>query len=311
MAAGDAIYFGRCYELELNGEVFATTQGSPAMDIKFDVTYARGQTAKEGTLSILGLGWDKIHEFLALAAVTRGEAMSEMMTVKLRAGYYTAAGMVDIFDGFAWYATVTSPPQMWLNLKVCEYNPKGGRTKVIQQNEAMKLDAWGEFIAREFSEEGYELEFCDNTHDQLCSTESEKKFDFGQEAKTLQEVISILDTSGSGNIGFILRSSCGERRIEAVDKGYFVATDGEITVDKDNGLLSVTGIDAVNGCITTFLDGRNQDDLTYLNLKSELNPQADGRYIIVKIQHTGHFLGQEWYTKYFCSAREDEKEENG
>ena len=128
--AGSSKYFGRKYRLVLDlpddkKYTFETKPGLPAMDIKFDVTYARGQTAREGTVSILGLGRKLINKFISLSGETRGLAMSKLVRVKLEAGYFSDTGMVEIFDGFAWYASVTAPPQMWLNIKVSEYNPLG------------------------------------------------------------------------------------------------------------------------------------------------------------------------------------------
>lgn len=313
--AGEPIYFGRRYRLTIHppgGDetVFETEAGEPAMDIKFDVTYAKGQTAREGTVSILGLGFKTIHAFLTLAGETRGMAMSKLVRVKLEAGYFSQAGMVEVLNGFAWYATVTSPPQMWLTLRVSEYNPLGGRAITIpSHNEPKNLSILCNSIATQFSDEetaeGLPIVFVDKTEHHVFGNEQSKRMIFPEKV-TLKDTIEILNRDASDKVVFTMRTNGtnGERVIEAHDKSPEKAVDVEdVIVDKDNGLLSVTGIDAVNGCITTFIDGRYPDELTHLQLTSELNQIANGRYYIVKKQYVGHFMGQEWYTRYFCSAR--------
>ena len=316
-----ARYFGRKYRLILGkpggGKLVdvEVEEGRPAMDIKFDVTYARGQTAREGTLSILGLGWSTIHSVLKLAGMTRGKAMSQLVTVKLEAGYFTDAGMCQIFDGFAWYATVTAPPTMWLNIKVSEYNPLGGTTVTIPSAGPMSMKAMVEYVVNRFSgEKGEGVSFTveDKTED-LILENSKKKVSTPTFPKTvsLSEAIKILSETCSPEIEFIMktdRNNSNCRQIIAIDKENKKSTKGEVVVNGNRGLLSVTGIDAINGCITTFIDGGVTDDLSHLNLTSVLNPQANGRYYITKKQFVGHYMGQEWYTRYFCSAREGDGE---
>ena len=305
----NALYFGRKYRLTIGEQTFEVEDGKPAMDIKFDVTYARGQTAREGTVSILGLGHKTIHEFISLAAMARGEALSQLVPVKLDAGYFSPAGMVQIFDGFAWYASITSPPQMWLNIKVSEYNPLGGKKVKVTPFTNLAMSSILTTICDLFSdEEGVEFDWEDNTEDHVITSDKElKSIDFGDEA-SLSDVIAKLSSSLSDKVQFLLRSykSDKTRIIECLDKAEDKVQPGTVKINKDSGLLSVTGVDAVSGCITTFLDGRNDDQLCHLDLKSELNQQANGKYYIVKKQHVGHFMGQEWYTRYFCSAREDD-----
>lgn len=315
--AGTPIYFGRKYRLSITppggGKAmeFVVEDGKPAMDIKFDVTYAVGQTAREGSVSILGLGFKTMHEILKLSAETRGKAMSKLCHLKLEAGYFTSAGMVEILNGFVWYATVSSPPQMWLTMKVSEYNPLGGRAVSLDSKEGMTLKALCEYVAGQFSKaEGKSIKVVDKTHDKLLDKEKNKKINFGKDT-TLKDAVAKLNSDASEKVCFVLRTTKedkGIRAIEAHDKGGAQAYNKTVEVDKDNGLLSVTGIDAVNGCITTFLDGRKQDELCYLKLTSRLNQMANGKYIIIKKQYVGHFMGQEWYVRYFCSAREKKEQ---
>lgn len=308
-------FFGRKYILTLDlpdvGEyIFETIPGEPAMDIKFDVSYARGQTAREGTVSILGLGVDLINKFIALSAELRGKAMAERIRVKLEAGYFTSAGTVEIFDGFAWYASVTAPPQRWLTINVSEYDPSSGKSFTVGEIKNTNLKVLIEEILKKVSDaEGCEYELLDKTEEQILSKETAKEITF-KDKVNLGEVIQRLNREVSDKVQFILRTSGqsdGVRSVEALDKSTEKVVDEDVEIDGNNGLLSVTGISAIQGCITTFIDGTIPDELCRLHLTSELNPQASGTYLILRKQYVGHFMGNEWYVRYFCSdKRKDE-----
>lgn len=306
-------YFGRYYHLRF--DVKGTTldldsrKSDYPLDIKFDVKYARGQTAREGTVSVLGLHFHDIEVFLRLSAKARGLAMKEMVHVSLEAGYENGAGSVNVFDGFVWYATITAPPTMWVNMKVSEVNPLGAPyIKKPQDQEPKDLYLICEEMLSKFSEiEGVKFRLIDQTEKQILKSEKSKKISYGgTETLTLARWVSIMNQQASDEIQFILNTeySTGERILTAVDKKDFLGFNREIPVDKDHGLLTVTGIDCVNGCITTFIDKvSDKSGPAHLVLKSELNPQANGKYLILRKQHVGHYEGQEWYTRYTCSDR--------
>lgn len=307
--AGEVRYFGRQYALQIGDAYFSVKPGKPAMDIKFDVSYARGQTAREGTISILGLGWEKIHTFIDLSAKARGEALSEQIPVSLWAGYFSDAGMVNVINGYAYYATVTSPPQMWLNIKVSEYNVMGGKSTDLENITNEPIKSAVEKVLTKFSEiEGVDFLLMDKTEDQLLSTneltgsvEFKGKYTIGTAIAKMSECLC-------DKVYFILRTDTEEtnvRHVEALDKNLAKACPGEpAIVDSAHGLLSVTGIDVVQGTVTTFLDDSIPDELCHLQLKSELNPQANGIYYITRKQYVGHYMGNEWYVKYTCSGKE-------
>ena len=72
-------YFGRKYRLHIDCNGFSKDYNSDEtdtpMDIKFDVSYANGQMAREGTVSVLGLNRETIQNILPLSADKRGEEM--------------------------------------------------------------------------------------------------------------------------------------------------------------------------------------------------------------------------------------------
>lgn len=309
-------FFGRYYKLTITKPEgpsleFEVEDGKPAMDIKFDVKYARGQTAREGTVSILGLSVDTMNSILMLAGMTRGKAMSQLIRVRLEVGYFTSAGTVEVINGFAWYATITSPPQMWLNIRISEVNPLGARTVTFGNVSGKSIRQVVETVlARFVKEEGMEFRLEDATEDQIIDEEKDRSVQF-TDAVSLSGALSVLNEKLDDKVWFLLKTRDNEkiRTVLALDKDADKVTPADdVQIDGDNGLLSVTGIDAINGCITTFIDGTVAEELTHLVLRSALNPQANGRYYIVRKEFVGHFMGQEWYTRYFCSAREGDAE---
>lgn len=298
MAKGQVKFFGRRYYLELDGQPFFSQNGLPAMDIKFDVTYAIGQPCRFGTVSILGLSHKTMSKFMALAAMPTGKALSQMMSVKLYAGYASDTDLTEIINGYAYYASITAPPEMWLTLKVSEVNTTGGACIDVAAKKAPTIRAYIVSSLLKFSKaEGVEFKFADWTPNRQCSKPISKQFGLMKKIN-LKTFIAKLNEMTDWNMKFILRGNL----LEAYSTNRKKTVDAVIPVDANNGLLSVSGIDAVSGDITTFLSYQDPR-LCYLKLKSKLNPQANGKYIIVRKQHTGHFNGNEWYTKYNCSAR--------
>lgn len=310
-------YFGRCYKLTLippggsGKKVWEVRESTTPMDIKFDISYARGQIAREGTVSILGLSHKTIYDFICLAGLTRGYAMSKLARVKLEVGYASSAGMIEVIDGFAWHASASSPPNMWIHIKVSECNASGGQSIAPGLDGEMTLKTMATSMMKKFSvAEGVKFSVQDCTQDKILDKQHEDEIkvraDFGEEDIDLKTAIQKLNAV-SKDIQFILKKSRSEgdtRVLEAIDKAVNKAYKANIRVDKNTGLLSVTGIDAINGCITTFIDGAVDDHFSHLVLSSEMNPQANGTYYITRRQFIGHFNGPEWYARYYCSDRQ-------
>lgn len=312
--AGESLYFGRAYRLTLEGKefgskIFETQGGLPALDIKFDVEYARGCTSREGTVSVLGLSYQTISSILALSAIDRARAYSEMIHIKLEAGYQTGAGLLDILDGYVYKATVTAPPEMWIKMKVAEYNPYCGNTIQFDSDpELMPIRPYLDTILQKYSKiEGVQFKVVDKTRDKLLDSKVKRGISLKGNSYTLRGIIAKLSEELSPEVMFIMRTyaaSGNERIIEVHAKSDKEGSTGpDIHIDKDNGLLSVTGIDAVQGTITAFLDGRCDDQLSHMVLKSQLNPEANGKYLIVRKQYVGHYRGKEWYVRYSCKDR--------
>lgn len=329
-------YFGRYYHLVieqdgkdgkkrelLNAE---TLPGKPALDIKFSTSYPRGAglNARQGEISVLGLSFETMTKITRLAALDKGRALSERIRVKLDAGYFSSAGWSNIFDGIIWNASLTSPPEMWLNMQVSEINPFGPK---LLEEEDRKKGKEGPFnskkeyhsivelmndVATFYGEkEGIDLKFKDKRQDKSIG-KGLKEFKAPTELNycTLKEALTFLSGNLANNWMFLLTRASGgtsgkmARVIEGYAKDDNTQYDSRnIIVDADHGLLSVSGISVLGGEVTTFLN-KSSDAISHLKLTSKLNPHANGRYFILNTTHKGHYEGNEWYTTYNCTARE-------
>lgn len=310
----DTKYFGRYYHLTIGNPSspildVKTEAGKPAMDIKFDVTYARGQVVREGTISVLGLSMKTMQQILKLSAMARGDALSKAVRVKIDAGYSSAAGWINLLDGYVWTSTITSPPTMWLQMQVSEYHIAGGKSYAgADEVKGQSITKLCKSIAEIYSELEYgnkrQIVFRDKTTDNLC--DKEKTCSVKLFGKNLRDALVEMSKSLSDKVVFTLLRDSSEGEgvgvICAYDKDPQKAAKGTILVDEDHGLLSVSGVSVTDATVTQFLT-KNQNDLTYLQLVSKLNPQGNDKYIIMQIKHFGHFEGNEWYTQYTCTGR--------
>lgn len=310
-------YFGRWYRLTLtkgedsgdNGrkkkeEVFEVSETTPAMDIKFKVNYARAQTAKNGTISILGLGLKTIQMYTQLAAMDKGKALKQALHVKLEAGYLKGEQFT-IFDGYATSATCGTPPELWLNIEVWEYNPYSNKqvevSAMLKSDKRTVADAANQIVKAINESEGTKLTFEDATEDNICKQLKVPELD--KITGSTKDVIAKMNEAIKGDVMFSLH----DQHIFAYDKSDEKSPkEAPLVLSKDTGLLSVDGINPVNGCVTTFLKKPTRK-IARVTVKSELNPHASGTYVLIRVEHVGHFNGREWYTKFHCSGRVQEK----
>lgn len=296
-------FFQRKYILNINGKTFQTyREQGDALDIKFDVTFARGAGGafRQGKVAILGLSDQTISEYLELAALGRGAATARKLRVDLFAGYENGGKkLIRIITGNAYNATITPPPEKWLTLDVFEVDPSGGETypfTKLNQGTPYKIgDLASELIGNFTAPNGKKYQFSDRTKKKVGE---QKVASFGSGAQySLSNAIIAINQLSKDWVVIV-----NENQLIAIDASENEAPDEQTVVSADTGLLSVTGIDAKNATITTFL---NEEDplLSKLVLKSELNKQANGNYLILKKQFKGHYHGNEWYTTYFCSGR--------
>lgn len=301
----DTLFFGRKYELTIGGTgasgateatTFVSELGKPAMDIKFDLGYKIGAPISTGHISILGLSKARINSILELAALDPGVARQQHLPIKLVAGYHSAAGTVDIFRGFVVYATVTSPPNMWLNMEVSEVNPRSGIAIDCNVSGEPTVAELIETLIQRANDAGdvspYQYEFVDQTYGEKCSTNRIANFMGGQ--TTLQDAVGKLSQQISKFARLMIRGLY----VEAYDISADDKDNDIINIDGDHGLLSVSGITNKLATVTTFIQNR-PTALKYFNLVSKLNPHANGIYYIPMIEYKGHFAGPEWYVTYY------------
>ena len=303
--ASDQRFYGRYYNLKIgtdDSDTFSSDETASPLDIKFKVNTAKVQKFREGEISILGLSHKRISKFLKLAALGRGRALKEMMPVSLMAGYGYKESLIQIINGYAHYGSVTPPPNMWLTLKVAEYSPFGGAEIEIPAVSASATksvsEVVNEIIGKINAANGTNFpDLMDYTQGGICSKIKCKEI----EAKrvTINGAIDFINSNLANDVTFTIDNG----KFVAYDKGDKVAAGPAQVIDKNHGLLSVSGVDAVNGCITTFLQDSSPNVMTKIQLKSELNPQANGEYVLLRKEYEGHYAGPEWYTRFYCSAR--------
>lgn len=285
-------YFGRCYKLELGDKLkFETEMDKAALDIRFSVTRALEGKETKGSVSILGLSLDTMQPFMDLAAMEQGTAWKQRMRIKLFAGYY-GTGMVPIIDGYAIRASITAPPEMWLNIIVNEA-PVGGlrvTPSIPFSSDPIPIGKVAKQIFEQFG-----MGFQDLTEDKL--SEKVKISSFGEgEPITLDTAIAKISEYAEWSL--VLE----QKVVWAYDKNQNKSGKAKVQINKNTGLLAVDGITVTDGIVTARLQVQDMR-LGRLVLKSELNKQANGEYKVTKIDYVGHFRGNEWFTRYHCTNR--------
>jgi len=293
--------FGRWYKIKIGPFEYEVQKGKPAYNIKFDINFARAGIYREGSISILGLSLSTMAPILALTTMDKPRAISdENNIVSLEAGYLDGPH-IEIFKGCVWEASVTSPPEMWLNLQVKSIE----KTCIVQKTKEFKVKdpPWKKkeiatgLIELFEAPGGGKYGFEDKTTAKIGDVETVRAFGNGNQW-TLTSAVEAIN-------GLSARWQC------VLDGNYLKAynrnitepsINGDIKVSKDTGLLAVSGITVTNADVTTFLDDPNPD-LCNLLLQSEKNKEANGKYLILRKRFQGHFEGPEWYTIYNCSNR--------
>lgn len=295
-------HYNRKYILKLDGDTYETFEDKGcALDIKFDVTFPRGNggLCRFGRVSVLGLSQDKRKKYLDLSALCRGDATAKRLKVDLYAGYYDVGRLVRIINGYAYSATIQPPPEMWLSLEVQETKPGGGQlapfTKLVGSL-PYKIGQLAEELISNFKDpDGRTIHFVDLSSG--VGNQTVEKFGSGGEYTLNSAIVAINEMSKDWVV--VLR----ENQLFAYDASRDKSPPGMTEVSGDTGLLSVSGIDCNNAKITTFLDEQDPKH-SKLKLTSKLNPQANGTYQIIEKRFWGHFHGNEWYTQYSCTNKQ-------
>lgn len=289
--------FGRAYELRLGDKVFTSVKNSKLpMDIKFDVTYGQAQACRQGTISILGLSWKTMSEFVKLTGMDQTAQHQANSRVALTCWYWdnpcSSAKRVSIFDGHCFDVSITPPPEIWLNMTVCEADPQG-RIR-ISPNFSFNKDGYtaAGIAASVFRKFGYSFV---------------NQYNVGLKKKVSQFYIgsniniseAIYKCSQLADWDLTIR---GQGTVEAYPKDFSIKRKGICYADEKHGLVGVSGVCGFNANVTTFLM-EEHPGLCSLQVKSKMNPAADGLYTIMRKRYYGHYRGTEWYTEYQCAGK--------
>lgn len=302
----------RKYILTIDGKTFETPDPDEkdpekqyALDIRFDISFPSeaGGACRSGTIAILGLSEKMRNRFLELSTLSGDAAFAKQLSVDLAAGYDDGR-FVRVFSGYAYGATTSAPPDMWLNLQVQEFNASGGKvvkfTKLAKKGVKYKIGKLAEELIGNFEDSnGNKIGFVDlTTGKKNVGSQTIASFGSGNGYNIKSAVIAINDMSKDWTV--VLRGNSLYAYPNEISFESGKDSSADLTV-VDNP-LSVTGINVKNATITVFLSegclhhGR-------LKLVSKLNPQANGTYRVTNKRFIGHYQGNEWYTQYTCTDR--------
>ena len=295
MAGGADKFFGRVYELTLGNQTFraSTNPNADALDIKFKVERCPEARTQKASVSILGMSMENMMKFLKLATMEQGKALKENLKVMLMAGY-DKTGLACIVDGVAATASITQPPEIWLNITVLEgsYQDEDILYHFKDDNNPVNLMELCKLVCGKY---GYAFNDKSNGKANGVTVSS---YGTGR-PMTLKEALDELSNDADWN----LTADAHTKQVFAYPKSDHEPPDNdEITMDAENGLIRVGGI-SVNACeITAFLQPNpsGQGKFSKLRLKSEFNSHANGVWLFNGITQIGHYRGQEWYTIFKC-----------
>lgn len=288
--------FGRIYKLELsrgNGKLLTidNSKSGDCYDIKFDVSLSHEAQVREGRVSILGLSRQSMENYLSLSSLNPGQARKKMVRCKLQAGYLDT-GMVDIIDGYAYYATISMPPRIWLDINVSEANVICGekfQTPILKEK---KISGIASTVLRKY---GDTFSFVGTNKDVL-----EKKSYFPGRLLDERCAIRTLNTLGDWSL---VKEGNVVYGYNASPSGVDCNTSlGNPTINEDAGLLGVSGISNFGCTVTTFLSAKVKG-LSRMTLQSSVNKQANGNYLVISKRYRGHYMGNEWHTVLECVGK--------
>lgn len=277
-------FFKREYKLVIedgqSGETYILTN----LDIKFKAQKYVACVKFEAQIDILGLSKDVVNSLVATSLYDPHSVVTKLRKhIVLKAGY--AGSLVDVFDGYVVHASVDSPPNMWVHLTVNNFIEDVHDVYDISCSKDMTINAVFDYVAQRFG------------WTPRNETTTSVMFHAG--------AFNVLGTKSK--VMKQLQLMMPQWRI-FYDNGLLYAVDKDSMDDKkkqyqkinrESGLLSVSGIDLVGGNFTTWL--ANDVPLSrWIDVESELYKPASGLYRVISKQFVGHFRGREWYTTYEC-----------
>jgi len=277
--AGNMVaYAGRC-DLAHASVVFDKAK---TLDFKFSGTKA-GDIYGRFEVGILGLSTPTIQN---LTTWNVAEAVKRRRRIKVYAGYEVDNLQSPIFDGFIMEAMPTNPPEMWMNFKCMKYYESNQPIYEWEQGEKTLAQIVGKIASLcnvGWSEENWKA----------TSVSKDKKVGYlyiGTKTQLIQAFAK--------RFGVLCYEKNGNLFVENKRPWLYNPDDAEL-LTPTNGMLGIGNITMKGATVTRRLD----DTLglcEWVNIKSNLIPSANAKYIVIRKTHKGHFRGNEWNTELEC-----------
>lgn len=277
MTTGSSLFWNRVGHVEVEQPDGSFTRHS-GLDFRFDVQMS-GCTYARFSAGICGLSRNSLN---SLITWPQPESYANPRHVKVFAGY-EQGGESLIAEGGIFSAIPTSPPNVWLNVEACKFLES---RRPIEGVEPMKQASFQGIFRKA-------AEVCGLTPGPLDGIRTVDvkggKFDFAFTGS-----VEMLPQRLGEAFNLIVYEQDG--RMLALDRKMEYTTPGDaMDVDREHGLLGIGSIEFNKATVVTRLNDAYRL-FTWVNLTSERIPQANGKYWVTGIRHTGHLRGDEWRT---------------
>lgn len=258
-----------------------------SLDFKFEGVKL-GDICNDFTVSILGLSTDTIN---TLTVWDLARAIKRRRKIRVYAGYSTDSIASPIFEGIVMEAIPSPPPNKWLSFK-CMYIGPQPEPGIATQYVEGKIEKVFKQLVKNVN----------LTYENKTTTESYVPMWKVTSVDKNQTVKFKIDKSPMANLSdfantFGIKCYCEGVCIYAVDaKGWYKTPHDAKVISVDTGLIDIPFIDLAGAKIKLRLS----DDIalfSWVYLKSELIPSANGYYYAIEKKQVGHFRGDDWYTE--------------
>lgn len=275
-------YFKRIGYVSIQGsDGMMHDYGDSVLDFRFSGEKVGG-VYTDFQVGILGLNSATINDLTVWDAA---KAIAASRRIEVYAGYEDGGIEHPLFEGIIVEAMPTNPPEMWMNFKCL--NLAGGSASAERANRQLKQVEIGTlfgWIARDCG-------FGGRSQWKVTDVEPTDKVDFVYMDSSKENVKAFEDAFGltvyeDGGILYAIGSR------PQMDE----PSDPITEVNQDTGMLALGNITLAGATIKTRLSDK-AGLMSWINLTSKIVPKANGKYVVVRKRHVGHFRGEEWYTE--------------
>ena len=277
MASGNKLFWNRVghVEVEQPDGSFTAYEG---LDFKFDVQIS-GCTYSRFSVGICGLSRDSLNNLITWP---QPESYKNPRHIRVFAGYEDGGESL-IAEGGIFSAIPTVPPDVWLNIEACKFLENRKPIEGVAPIKGCFLEIFTKVA-------------------ELCGM---KQYMNPGVYLTLDPYKDIFDFAFTGSVEMLPQKLAEATHLNIYEKDGRLVADSKkkeytspsnaITLDRDHGLLGIGTIEYNKATVTTRLNDV-YELFTWVDLTSERIPQANDKYWVTNVRHTGHLRGEEWRT---------------